>query len=429
MVNKINIMDFLEKKNFFSQIFNKLDLYKYIQNNRIFLYCGFDPTNSSLHIGHLLPILCLKYFQNFGHTPIILIGGATSIVGDPSFKERERKKNSLDFLKFNQICLEKQLLFFFDDSNHIKNKALILNNYSWFQDISILSFLRKIGIHFSINYMIHKKSVKKRLLKEKTGMSFTEFSYSLMQAYDFSILYKRYGVKLQIGGSDQWGNILSGIHLIKKLYNDEVFGATNSLLTDTSGKKFGKTEKGTTIWLDPKRTSPYKFYQFWINISDQDINNFITLFTPIDINMIDIKFCDTNYKTNIINKKIFLADFLTHFVHGQHALTSVKRIINFLFKGGPIQNIKEEDFIQLLQDGIPSIVCKNFLDLPHLLVLSSLSVSLNQARNMIVSGAICINGAVQNQKNYFFSSSDLLHNKYTLLCRGKKNYVLVFWKI
>ncbi|VFP87962.1 Tyrosine--tRNA ligase [Buchnera aphidicola (Cinara piceae)] len=429
MVDKISIMDFLEKKSFFSQVFNKLNLYKYLQNNNISLYCGFDPTDSSLHIGHLLPIFCLKYFQDFGHTPIILVGGATSIVGDPSFRMYERSKNSLDFLRFNQTCLEKQLLFFFNDSHHIKNKAIILNNYSWFQDISILSFLRKIGIYFSVNHMIHKKSVKKRLIKEKTGMSFTEFSYSLLQAYDFSILYKKYGVKLQIGGSDQWGNILSGIHLIKKLYHDEVFGATNSLLINSNGKKFGKTEKDITIWLNPKRTSPYKFYQFWINILDQDVDNFIRLFTPINIDMIDIKFCDSDHKKNIINKKIFLADFLTKFVHGKNSLISVKRIINVLFKGGSIKNVKEEDFIQLLQDGIPSIICNNFIDLANLLVKSSLSVSLNQARNMIISGAIFINGRPQTQKNYFFTSSDLLHDKYTLLCRGKKNHVLVSWKI
>ncbi|WP_420021841.1 tyrosine--tRNA ligase [Buchnera aphidicola] len=424
----INILDFLKKKGFFYKIFNKLNLYKHIKNKNIFLYCGFDPTESSLHVGHLLPILCLKYFQKFGHTPVILIGGATSLVGDPSFRISERSKNSPDILQYNQICLEKQLSYFFKDSDHIINKAIILNNYSWFKDISILSFLTKIGIHFSVNNMIHKESVKKRLIEQKTGISFTEFSYSLLQAYDFSILYKKYGVTLQIGGSDQGGNILSGIRLIRKLYHKEVFGITNPLLTTTNGEKFGKTGSNT-IWLDATRTSPYKFYQFWINTLDSDINNFIRLFTSMDIELVDLKFNSVHIKQNLINKKIFLAEYLTKFVHGKKALKSVKRIVYFLFGQGSIKEIKEEDFVQLIQDGIPSIFCNNLLDLPNALVKTSLSSSLTQARNMISAQAIRINGQIQIQKNYSFNKSDLLFGKYTLLCRGRKHYVLIVWKI
>ncbi|ABJ90552.1 tyrosine--tRNA ligase [Buchnera aphidicola] len=428
MRNKTNILDFLNKKNFFSKIFNQFELNNYLKNKNVFLYCGFDPTENSLHIGHLLPIICLKHFQNFGYTPIILIGGATSIVGDPSFKIYERKKQSLDLLRFNQICLEKQLLFFFNNQECLNNKVIILNNYSWFKNFSILSFLRKIGIYFSVNYMIHKESVKKRLIKEKTGMSFTEFSYSLLQAYDFLKLYEKYGVKLQIGGSDQWGNILSGIRLIKKLYKDDVFGATNSLLVKSNGEKFGKTETDT-IWLDAKKTSPFKFYQFWVNISDEDIDNFLQWFTFIDEKKINILFHDNNFIKNIINKKIFLAEFLTKLVHGKDVLISVKRIIFFLFGNGSITNIKEEDCIQLLKDGIPSIICNSFLDLPHILVKTLLVNSLNKARNMIISGAIKINGIVQTQKDYNFSKSDLLFNKYTFISKGKKNYFLIYWKI
>ncbi|WP_420021819.1 tyrosine--tRNA ligase [Buchnera aphidicola] len=427
-MKEINILDFLDKKGFFYQIHNKLNLYKYIKNKNIFLYCGFDPTESSLHVGHLLPILCLKHFQNFGHTPIILVGGATSLVGDPSFRIHERPKNSLDILRYNQSCLEKQLSFFFKDNNHIKNKAIILNNYSWFKDISILSFLIKIGTFFSVNNMIHKESVKKRLIEQKNGMSFTEFSYSLLQAYDFAFLYKKYGVKLQIGGSDQWGNILSGIRLTRKLYQEEVFGITNPLLTMPNGEKFGKTGN-KTIWLDAKRTSPYKFYQFWINTLDSDVDNFIQLFTLSNIKLINFQFNSINMTDNYINKKVFLAEFLTKFVHGKQALDSVKRIVFFLFGRGSVHDVKEEDFIQLIQDGIPSITCHNYFDLPNTLVRTRLSDSLNQARNMIISGAIRINGRVQTKKEYYFDKSDLLFDKYTLLCRGKKHYVLIFWKI
>ncbi|VFP81000.1 Tyrosine--tRNA ligase [Buchnera aphidicola (Cinara kochiana kochiana)] len=428
MIKEINVLHFLEKRGFFYQIYNKLNLYEYIKNKNIFLYCGFDPTASSLHVGHLLPILCLKHFQNFGHTPIVLVGGATSLVGDPSFRIHERPQNSLDILQHNQICLEKQLSFFFNDSSNIINKAIIVNNYSWFKDVSILYFLKKVGIHFSINKMIHKESVKKRLIEQKNGMSFTEFSYSLLQAYDFLVLYKKYGVKLQIGGSDQGGNILSGIRLIRKLYKEEVFGITNPLLVMPNGEKFGKTGNNT-IWLDSTRTSPYKFYQFWVNISDSDVNNFIQLFTSINIQLINFKFNSVNITDNYINKKVFLAEFVTKFVHGQKALNSVKRIVYFLFGRGSIQDIKEEDFTQLIQDGIPSAICSEYIDLSNALVKTGLSSSLRQARNMIISGAIRINSRVQTKKEYFFNKSDLLYNKYTLLCRGKKNYVLIFWKI
>ncbi|VAX76325.1 tyrosine--tRNA ligase [Buchnera aphidicola] len=427
MVSDINILDFLDKKNFFSQVFDREDLYMSLKNKHISVYCGFDPTSNSLHVGHLLPILCLKYFQDFGHRPIILLGGATGIVGDPSFKMYERKKHTLDFLRFNQSCLEKQLLVFFKNNNSNKNRVIILNNYSWLKDLSILSFLRKVGIYFPVNQMIHKESVKKRLFEKKTGMSFSEFTYSLLQAYDFSILYKKYGVKLQIGGSDQWGNILSGIRLVRKLYNEKVFGATTHLLTKPNGEKFGKTEN-CTIWLDKSRTSPYTFYQFWINITDQEVNNYISLFTRMNTDMMHVQFNDIDDIKNCINKKIFLADFLTELVHGKKSLLSVKRIVYILFGGGSINNMKEDDFLQLLQDGIPFITCKFYFDLSNVLVKSSLSSSLTQSRNMIISGAIKINGIVQTKKNYNFISSDKLFNQYTLLCRGRKNYVLVKWE-
>lgn len=428
MINKMHVLDFLEKKNFFYQYFNKLHLYEYLKNKNVFLYCGFDPTENSLHVGHLLPILCLKYFQSFGYTPIALIGGATGMIGDPSFKKYERKKSSVDILKYNQRCLEKQLLFLFNNDACISNKLILLNNYDWFQDISVLSFFRKIGRYFSINEMIHKKSVKKRLIQEKTGMSFTEFSYSLMQAYDFSILYKKYGVKFQIGGSDQAGNILSGIRLIRKLYQDEVFGATHPLLINSNGEKFGKTEN-YTIWLDSKKTSPYSFYQFWINIPDIDVNKYIQWFTITNLRTVSFSMSDDNKDINsIIDKKIFLADYLTKFIHGKEALSSVKRIIKVLFHSNSIKTLLEKDFLQLLQDGIPYVICSYGINLSHALFKSHLCSSLTHARNMIISGAIRINGTIQTDKNYCFIQSDLLFEKYTLLCRGKKNHVLVHWK-
>lgn len=428
MLDKNNILYILKKRGLIFQISDYIDLYNYINSNIISLYCGFDPTADSLHVGHLLPIICLRYFQKLGHKLYIILGGATSMIGDPSFKLYERKdNNSIETVFLNQERIMKQLLFFFSENNSTQKNVIFLNNYTWFKKISILNFLKDIGKNFSINNMINKESVKKRFLNAKTGISFTEFSYSLLQAYDFLNLYKKYGVTLQIGGSDQWGNIISGIHLIKNFFKKKVYGFTVPLFTKSNGDKFGKTENNT-IWLDAKKTSPYKFYQFWINITDDKLSEALRFFTLLDNSIYISKNNSDNVIQNIINKKIFLADIITQFVHGKRNLISVKRITKCLFGKKSISNMIEEDFLQLLQDGIPYIICKNVINLPNVLVKSKLSHSLCHARNLIKSGAVRVNNILKIEKDYSFKINDRIFGKYTILRKGKKYFILIYWK-
>ncbi|AEH39668.1 tyrosyl-tRNA synthetase [Buchnera aphidicola (Cinara tujafilina)] len=427
MNNDSHILYILKRRGLIFQISDFIKLSDLIVKKKISIYCGFDPTADSLHVGHLLPIVCLRFFQKCGFFPYILLGGATCMVGDPSFKKYERKRFSLDEIIYNQERIKKQLLFFFRRHDNIKNNIFFCDNYTWFKNISILDFLKNIGQYFSINSMIHKESVKNRLLNIKNGISFTEFSYTLLQAYDFSYLFKKYGVMLQIGGSDQWGNIIAGIHLIKKLYKYQVYGLTIPLFTKTNGDKFGKTETDT-VWLDPQKTSPYKFYQFWVNISDDKVNSALKLFTFLNDNQINFSTCDNNFVKNITYKKKLLADTLTRFVHGKKNLFAVKRIIDCLFGRKLIQEIQEDDFTQLLKDGIPHIICNNPVNLSHILLISKLSSSLSQSRRMIASGGIYVNNILKKTQDYIFQKNDYIFGKYTLIRKGKKNFMLIYWK-
>lgn len=428
MHNQENILHFLKKRGFIHYISDILKFKILLKNHRIFLYCGFDPTEDSLHVGHLLPIICLKYFQIFGHQPFVVIGGATSLIGDPSFKKKERKKLNSEFILYNQNSIEKQLQIFFTGKNIIKNNVIFLNNLSWFKDFSCLSFLEDVGSYFSVNKMIQKESVKKRLFQKKTGISFSEFSYSLLQAYDFLILHKKYNVNLQIGGSDQWGNIAAGIHLIRRIYKKLTFGLTIPLLINSNGEKFGKTE-GNTIWLNKKKTSPYKFYQFWLNIEDNKVNNFLRLFTFLKNKELDeLVFSEDNI-VNLLEKKKILADHVTEFVHGKKYLISAQRITKFFFsKLKNFNSLTEKDFYYLFQDGIPSILCKNFIFLTSLLLKVGFSTSLSHSKRLILFGSIRINNKIQNKLNYSFNNSDKIFKKYTLLSKGKKNHILIMWK-
>lgn len=427
MYNKNHILYILKKRGLIFQISDFKNLYNDIIEKKISIFCGFDPTADSLHVGHLLPIICLKFFQNCGYIPYILIGNATSIVGDPSFKLNERQYYDADIILYNQEKIKKQLLFFFRNKTEIKNNIFFCNNYDWFKKISILDFLKNIGKHFSINTMIHKESVKNRLSNITNSMSFSEFSYSLLQAYDFSYLFQKYGVTLQIGGSDQWGNITAGIHLIKKLYQKQVYGFTVPLFTKSNGEKFGKTEKDT-IWLDPDKTSPYKFYQFWINITDDKVDHALQLFTFLNKNQIYISENKKNSIKDIIYKKKLLAETLTHFVHGEKKLLSVKRITKCLFGSGLAQDMQEKDFSQLLKDGMPCLICHKIMNLSQILVKSQLSTSLSQARRIILSEAVYVNHILKNIPDYCFQKNDYIFGKYTLVRKGKKNFILVFWK-
>ncbi|CAL4318849.1 tyrosine--tRNA ligase [Buchnera aphidicola] len=397
--------------------------------NNIKLYCGFDPTADSLHIGHILPLILLKRFQEYGHTPIILLGGGTSLIGDPSFKNCERelyvKKKTFGWIK--KISAQISSIF---NSNIFEKKIIILNNYDWLKNLNLLKFLRKIGKFFSINSMINKESVKKRLLSiGNKGLSFTEFSYSLLQAYDYYFLYKKYNVKLQIGGSDQWGNITSGIQLIKKKFHKNVFGLTLPLLVQKNGKKFGKSEKNT-VWLDKKKTSVYDFYQFWLNIKDEDVYKYLNFFTFLKI----YQNFDKNIKSlsfqNIIKLKKILAKEMTILIHGKENFNSAKKVSYIFFKKN-ICSMKIDNFLELIKNNAPHIILNyknnSHLSLKNILILTKLSCSKKKSKNMILSNSIMINKKIQNNVNYVLKSSDKIFNKYTIISKGKKQYFLICW--
>ncbi|WP_178918993.1 tyrosine--tRNA ligase [Buchnera aphidicola] len=424
-MNHVNLIDELKQRNLISHITNEEILKENIKHNSISLYCGFDPTEESLHVGHLLPLITLKRFQLQGHRPIVLIGGATSLIGDPSFKEKERFLNFDNKIDLWTTNITKQISSFLNFDG-FKNNAVILNNKKWFEKINILSFLRNIGKHFSINTMINREAVKQRIKRSDQGISFTEFSYNLLQAYDFFILNKKKQVSLQIGGSDQWGNISAGMHLINRISKKKVYGLTLPLLMQSNGVKFGKTESGT-IWLDPKKTTPYKFYQFWKNIEDSDVYKFLKLFTFLECNEINIREINKYKNNQIIHDKSYLSQYMTRLVHGEENLLSAERITNILFLKN-INEIKESDLHQLKKDGIPSIEVNQIKDLQEALILCSLAKSRTQAKNMIVSNAISINTNKVTNKGYIFNNNDKLFNQFTLISRGKKNHCLIYWK-
>ncbi|PPI88147.1 tyrosine--tRNA ligase [Candidatus Pantoea edessiphila] len=419
-----NIISYLHNRDLICQLTNEDIIIKKIQEGPISVYCGFDPTAESLHLGHLVPLICLRHFQNLGHKPILLVGGATGLIGDPSFKATERKLNDNDIIKKWIKKIKGQLTRFLNFDCGF-NSALIINNIDWFKKINVLTFLREIGKHFSVNQMINKEAIKQRIKRNDQGISFTEFSYNLLQSYDFAYLNKLHNVSLQIGGSDQWGNITSGINLTRKLNKNQVFGLTVPLITKSDGTKFGKTEK-ETIWLDSEKTSPYKFYQFWINTADTDIYRFLKYFTSISTTKINrMEYEDKNI-SKIPSAKYILAEEITNLVHGKNGMISAKRITQSLFSSNII-DMTESDFKQLAFDGIPNIILSELEDLQAALVKAKLAASRSQAKTMISSYAININGKKQSNPYYIFNKSDKLFNKYTLICRGKKNHCLINW--
>jgi len=389
------------------------------------LYCGFDPTADSLHIGSLVPLLTLKRFQLAGHRPIALVGGATGMIGDPSFKATERKLNTLDVIAgwVDKIRAQVEPFLSFEG----ENAAIVDNNYNWLGQINVLDFLRDVGKHFSVNAMINKESVKQRINRDDVGISFTEFSYSLLQGYDFAELNKRYDCQLQIGGSDQWGNITAGIDLTRRLNQQQVFGLTLPLVTKSDGTKFGKTESGT-IWLDAKKTSPYKFYQFWLGTADADVYRFLKYFTFLEVEEIDaIEAADQASGTKPEAQRI-LAEKATELVHGRDAVVAAQRISQSLFAEDQ-GSLTEGDFEQLALDGLPTVTLpRDQGSLIDALVAGELAASKSQARGFIESGAAVVNGAKVTELTYAMGDADRRFGRYTLLRRGKKNHCLVIWQ-
>ncbi|MBM6616422.1 tyrosine--tRNA ligase [Bacillus suaedaesalsae] len=396
-------------------------LEKVLREESIKLYCGFDPTADSLHIGNLLAIVTLRRFQLAGHSPVALVGGATGLIGDPSGKANERTLNSADVVVEFTDKIRGQLSGLLDFENE-ENPATIANNYDWIGKLDVISFLRDVGKSFGLNYMLAKDSVNSRL---EAGISFTEFSYMILQSYDFLKLYENEGVRLQIGGSDQWGNITAGLELIRKSIEDsKAFGLTTPLVTKADGTKFGKTESGT-IWLDSTKVSPYEFYQFWINTDDRDVITFLKYFTFLtqeEIAKLEKEMLEAPEKRAAQKA---LAEEVTKFVHGEEALNQAIRITEALFNGS-ISALTGEEIKQGFKD-VPSHELKKE-DEPNLvdvLVESKIAPSKRQAREDVTNGAIYINGERIQEIDYVLSSKDRIENEFTVIRRGKKKYYLL----
>ena len=391
-------------------------------------YIGFDPTGDSLHIGSLVPIILLVHLQKFGHKPFALVGGATGMVGDPSGKNEERNLLSEEVLNYNLSKIKTQLEQFLDFDTNKPNAAEIVNNYDWFKDFSFLNFIRDIGKHITVNYMMSKDSVKKRLDGEN-GMSFTEFTYQLVQGYDFYWLYQNKNCKLQMGGSDQWGNIVTGTELIRKKNGGTAFAFTCPLLTKSDGGKFGKTEKGN-VWLDADKTSPYQFYQFWLNCSDADAAIWIKIFTFLSQSEIaDLKADhEKNSSERVLQKA--LAKEVTHFVHGEKGLQEALETTKKLFSNqtAPAESLSVEDL-----ENMEGVVKSNFelnkiqsnIDVVSFLTDAQIFPSKGEAKKMIQNGGVMINRKKVEDLQQTINAQTLLHHKYVLVQKGKKNYYLV----
>ena len=393
-------------------------------------YIGFDPTSDSLHIGSLVPILLLVHLQKAGHKPFALVGGATGMVGDPSGKSEERNLLSEETLAHNIAGVKKQLSHFLDFNSGAKNAAELVNNYDWFKDFNFLHFIRDVGKHITVNYMMAKDSVKKRI-EGDTGMSFTEFTYQLVQGYDFYWLYQNKNCKLQMGGSDQWGNITTGTELIRRKTGGEAFAFTCPLITKADGGKFGKTEKGN-VWLDAKKTSPYQFYQFWLNASDEDATKWIKIFTLLDPVTIDALIAEhtTAPQLRILQKA--LAAELTKFVHSEEDLNFAISATEILFGNATTEVLQSLNEVQLLQvmEGVPTVnvtlaQLEEGYDLVSLLADTQIFPSKGEARKMWQAGGLSINKEKINADFATVTKAQLLQGKYMLMQKGKKNYYLV----
>jgi tyrosyl-tRNA synthetase len=409
----------LNQRGLIAQTTEITQLHEHLNDGHKVIYCGFDPTAGSLHIGHLVPLLLLKRFANAGHKVIALIGGATGMIGDPSFKATERTLNSDTTVEnwVNSLSVQISGLFVKEQQAGLFQTV---NNADWMTPMNVLAFLRDVGKHFSVNAMIAKDSVKQRLERPDQGISFTEFAYSLLQSYDFAVLNKLHDCTIQLGGNDQWGNITSGIDLTRRLNQHKVFGITVPLITKTDGTKFGKTESGA-IWLDPLKTSPYAFYQFWLNTTDVDVYRFLRYYTFLSPDKIDaLEHADQ--QRNKPEAQIILAQEMTRLIHGEAALSAVEHISHSLFTNN-FSQLTQNEFEQLEQDGIPTTETTDRLSLSTLLVKTGLATSNRQAREFIQNGAVAVNGEIF--KNDGLTGIFPLHDRYLVLKRGKKQFHLV----
>ncbi len=395
-------------------------------------YVGFDPTADSLHIGNLVPIMLLAHYQRCGHRPIALVGGATGMIGDPSGKSAERNLLDESTLRHNQECVKAQLGHFLDFTSDEKNAAILVNNYDWMKDISFLEFIRDVGKHITVNYMMAKDSVKNRISSEsKDGMSFTEFTYQMVQGYDFLHLFRENNTTIQMGGSDQWGNITTGTELIRRIGNGKGYAITCPLITKSDGSKFGKSEGGN-VWLDAKRTSPYKFYQYWLNTSDEDAEKYIKIFTFLDKETIDALVAEHTAAphTRILQKR--LGEEVTVLVHGKEQYNKAIAASNILFgksTAADLKSLNEQTLLDIF-DGVPqakisSDLLENGIDMIAALAAETNFLKSNgEARRALKENAISVNKE-KVKEDFVISKNDLIAGKYVLLQRGKKTYYLL----
>ncbi|MFL0808675.1 MAG: tyrosine--tRNA ligase [Oceanobacter sp.] len=406
------------------------ELIQHLEEQSRTLYCGFDPTADSLHIGSLVPLLMLKRFQLAGHKPVALVGGATGLIGDPSFKAQERKLNGPDVVA-NWVDKLKAQVSQFIDFDCGNNSAGVVNNLDWVGEMSVLDFLRDVGKHFSVNNMIQKESVKQRIEREGSGISFTEFTYMLLQSYDFAELAQRDNCTLQIGGSDQWGNIVGGVDLARRMYSKQTFGLTMPLVTKSDGTKFGKTESGT-IWLDASKTSPYAFYQFWMNTADADVYKFLRYFTFLPVEKIaEIEAADAEIQGRKTAQPI-LAEEVTRLVHGEDALASARRITQALFSGD-LAELSENELEQIKLDGLPSsdLVLDGLSEIPMTSLFADCGMvkAGREVKDALGRNAVLINGDAKGMEDNMkcaavFAADKALFGRFFLVKLGKKKYHL-----
>lgn len=391
-----------------------------LNKEKISLYCGMDPTGDSMHIGHLLPFMTLRRFQNHGHRPIVLVGGATGLIGDPKATE-ERTLQTIEMVEHNVRALTAQLKSIFDFEG--ENGALMVNNYDWTKSMDVITFLRDYGKHIGINYMLAKDTIATRL---ETGISFTEFTYTILQGMDFKHLFENHQCRLQIGGSDQWGNITTGLELIRKMMPEgsKAFGMTIPLVTKADGTKFGKTESGA-IWLDPEKTTPYEFFQFWINSADADVVKYLKFFTFLSREEIEALEVSVQEEPHLRKAQKTLAEEMTRLIHGEESLEQALKITDALFSGD-VKKLSAAEIKQGFKD-VPTFehTSGEEIGLVDLLVSAGISPSKRQAREDVTNGAVSLNGDKVTETDYVVSEKDQIEGQFTIIRRGKKKYHLI----
>jgi tyrosyl-tRNA synthetase len=425
----MNLIDQLRELGLVAQLSAEKELKDHLSSAVRTVYCGFDPTADSLHIGNLVPLLALRRFQLAGHRPLLLIGGATGMIGDPGGRDSERELQSEEVVQRQLELIRKQASRFLDFDCG-ETSAVLVNNADWTRNLSVIDYLRDIGKHFSVNAMIQKESVRRRIEDESQGISYTEFSYMILQSYDFVVLNRDYGCTIQMGGSDQWGNITAGIDLVRRMEGNQAYAITYPLITKADGAKFGKSSGGA-IWLDPVMTSPFSFYQFWRNAADADVMNYLKIFTFLDTQVLDSLAARHGAEPGKREAHTALADEMTGLVHGTAGLEAAQRISKALFSNS-VTELGEEDLSQLAQDGMSSSISKDAAPLlTDVLVESGLAitprgeVTMGQAKKLIQNNGVSVNGLKANNVEMTLDRESALFGKYFVIQKGKKNHHLL----